>query len=553
MRIRGKILGGLTAVTILTIVMGGYAAISLQHSSSLTEKLYDGPLMASDFAGSAMINFVKLDRAVTRALLQRQAGEALDLAEVKEQESSILDDLAIVEERAGDPDSMARIAAVKAALAQWPAFRDRLLGDAAPAGDAAARLLTEKDALLKSIGSKIEIVNEAAKEQGYYFRQDARRITNNALIGLVMVAAAAVILTLLMAFLLARNIGRPVSAMATAMSQLAGGNLSVEIPGSGRKDEVGDMAGAVSFFKDNMGRTEALAAEQRAEQARKEQRQQTIESYIRAFDQNVTGTLGSLSGATADLEATANSMANTATETNSKATAVATASEEASSNVQTVAAAAEQLSGSISEISRQVSESARIATEAVSEAGRTNDRVQVLADAAQKIGDVVKLINAIAGQTNLLALNATIEAARAGEAGKGFAVVASEVKNLATQTAKATEDIAAQVTAIQGATGGTVDAIRGIAVTIGRINEIATGVAAAVEEQGAATQEIARNVQQASTGTRQVSANIAGVTQAAGDTGDAAARVLSATGDLARQGDSLRGEVSQFLANIRAA
>ena len=553
MRIRGKILGGLTAVTILTIVMGGYAAISLQHSSSLTEKLYDGPLMASDFAGSAMINFVKLDRAVTRALLQRQAGEALDLAEVKEQESSILDDLAIVEERAGDPDSMARIAAVKAALAQWPAFRDRLLGDAAPAGDAAARLLTEKDALLKSIGSKIEIVNEAAKEQGYYFRQDARRITNNALIGLVMVAAAAVILTLLMAFLLARNIGRPVSAMATAMSQLAGGNLSVEIPGSGRKDEVGDMAGAVSFFKDNMGRTEALAAEQRAEQARKEQRQQTIESYIRAFDQNVTGTLGSLSGATADLEATANSMANTATETNSKATAVATASEEASSNVQTVAAAAEQLSGSISEISRQVSESARIATEAVSEAGRTNDRVQVLADAAQKIGDVVKLINAIAGQTNLLALNATIEAARAGEAGKGFAVVASEVKNQATQTAKATEDIAAQVTAIQGATGGTVDAIRGIAVTIGRINEIATGVAAAVEEQGAATQEIARNVQQASTGTRQVSANIAGVTQAAGDTGDAAARVLSATGDLARQGDSLRGEVSQFLANIRAA
>ena len=553
MRIRGKILSGLTAVTILTIVMGGYAAVSLQHSSSLTEKLYDGPLMASDFAGSAMINFVKLDRAVTQALLQRQAGESPNLAAVKEQESSIVDDLAIIEERAGDADSMARIGAVKTALAQWSGLRDRLFGDTAPAGDATAKLLAEKDALIKSIGSKIDIVNEAAKEQGYYFRQDARRFTNNAVIGLVVVAAVAVMLTLLMAFLLARNIGRPVSAMATAMSQLAGGNLSVEIPGSGRNDEVGDMAGAMSFFKENMERTDALAAEQRAEQGRKEQRQQTIESYIRTFDQNVTGTLGSLSGATTDLEATANSMANTATETNSKATAVATASEEASSNVQTVAAAAEQLSASISEISRQVSESARIATEAVNEAGRTNERVQALAEAAQKIGDVVKLINAIAGQTNLLALNATIEAARAGEAGKGFAVVASEVKNLATQTAKATEDIAAQVNAIQGATGGTVEAIRGIAVTIGRINEIATGVAAAVEEQGAATQEIARNVQQASAGTREVSANIAGVTQAAGDTGDAAARVLSATGDLARQGDSLRSEVSQFLANIRAA
>jgi methyl-accepting chemotaxis protein len=553
MRIRGKILGGLTAITIVTMVMGGYAAVSLQHAGSLTERLYDGPLMASDFAGSAMTNFVKLDRAVTRALLQRQAGAAVDTASVKEQESAIVDDLAIVEERSNDPASMTRINEVKTALGQWDALRDKLLGDTALSAEAIAALLKDKDALMKTIGSRIDIVNEAAKEQGYYFRQDARRIVSNAVMGLVVVAAVAVVLTLLIGFLLARNIGQPVAAMATAMTKLAGGDMSAAIPGNGRRDEVGDMAGAVLFFKDNMEKTVGLAAEQRAEQARKEQRQKTVEDYIRAFDQTVTGTLGTLSNSTDDLKATAHSMANTATETNAKATAVATASEEASTNVQTVASAAEELSASIAEISRQVSESSRISAEAVSEADRTNQRVQVLSDAAQKIGDVVKLINAIAGQTNLLALNATIEAARAGEAGKGFAVVASEVKNLATQTAKATEDIAAQVTAIQGATGGTVEAIRGIAQTIGRINEIATGVASSVEQQGAATQEIARNVQQASAGTQEVSSNIAGVTQAAGQTGDAAERVLGATTELARQGESLRAEVSQFLASIRAA
>jgi len=255
-----------------------------------------------------------------------------------------------------------------------------------------------------------------------------------------------------------------------------------------------------------------------------------------------------VASASAEMEASAQSMSATAEETNRQASAVAAASEEASTNVQTVASAAEELSSSISEISRQVTQSSEVARKAVEEAAKTNTTVKGLVEAAQKIGDVVNLINDIAGQTNLLALNATIEAARAGEAGKGFAVVASEVKSLATQTAKATEDIGRQIGAIQGATNDAVNAIHGIGQTIEEIAKIASNISAAVEEQGSATQEIARNVQQASVGTQEVSSNITGVTRAATDTGSAAGQVLTAAQELARQGDALKKEVESFLA-----
>ena len=221
-------------------------------------------------------------------------------------------------------------------------------------------------------------------------------------------------------------------------------------------------------------------------------------------------------------------------------------------NVQTVASATEELSSSIREIGNQVSESSRIVGAAVTQADDTNAKVKALAEAAQKIGDVVTLINEIAGQTNLLALNATIEAARAGEAGKGFAVVASEVKNLATQTAKATEEIAGQVRAIQDATDTSAQAIDTIAQTINRVNEISTAIASAVEEQGAATQEIARNVQQAAQGTTEVSSNIGSVTQVAQETGAAATQLLSSAGELARNGTLLRSQVDDFLREVRA-
>jgi methyl-accepting chemotaxis protein len=387
--------------------------------------------------------------------------------------------------------------------------------------------------------------------------ETTKATTQHALSSTSMLQASAALITLVLgvaaAFFIGRSIARPVTVMTAAMQKLAGGDKSAEIPARDGKDEIAEMARAVDVFKRNMIEADEIAAQQRAEQTKKEQRQKAVEAHIAAFDSSVQQVVGTVTSASTELRSTAEGMATTAEEASRQTTAVAAAAEQASTNVQTVATATEELSSSISEIGRQVAESSRIAAKAVEDAGRTNTTIQGLADAAQKIGEVVTLIQDIASQTNLLALNATIEAARAGEAGKGFAVVASEVKTLANQTAKATEEISAQIAAMQGVTKNAVEAIAGIDETIGRINEIAVSIASAVEEQSAATREIARNTQQAAHGTGDVSRNIGGVNQAASDAGRAAAQVLSSSADLSRQAETLRAEIDRFLANIRAA
>jgi methyl-accepting chemotaxis protein len=369
-----------------------------------------------------------------------------------------------------------------------------------------------------------------------------------------VIAAVAALAALGVAVAMSRAIATPVRGMTAAMSSLAGGDKSVAIPGLARADEIGAMAKAVQVFKDNMIETERLRGEQEeAKQRAEAERRQAMLDLAAKFEASVGGVVGAVNSAAAELQATAQSLSSTAEETAQQSNAVAAASEQMTQNVQTVASATEELSSSIREIGNQVSESSRIVGGAVSQAEDTNVKVKTLAEAAQKIGDVVTLINEIAGQTNLLALNATIEAARAGEAGKGFAVVASEVKNLATQTAKATDEISGQIRAIQDATARSAQAIEDITQTIGRVNEISTAIASAVEEQGAATQEISRNVQEASTGTAEVSTNITGVTQASAQTSAGSTQVLSAASELARNGEKLRQEVEAFLATVRAA
>jgi len=354
--------------------------------------------------------------------------------------------------------------------------------------------------------------------------------------------------------MLAGSIARPILAITETMRALAQGNLTVDVPMRNRRDEVGRMAQAVAVFKDNAAEMEALKAEQEElERNAAAEKKKAMDKLVAEFQESVGSIVDIVTSAAAEMEATAASMTETAEQTTHQATVVATAAEEASTNVETVASAAEELSSSVAEISRQAGSSSEIVSEAVQESERTNVMVKGLADAGQKIGAVTSLIQEIAEQTNLLALNATIEAARAGAAGRGFAVVASEVKELASQTSKATEEISGQIAAMQGATGETVNAIESIGSTIGKINGITTSIASAVEEQGAATQEIARNVQQAAEGTRNVSSNIGGVNEAATRTGAAASQVLAAAGDLSKQAAMLRHQVDNFLNAVRAA
>lgn len=371
---------------------------------------------------------------------------------------------------------------------------------------------------------------------------------------LLLLGSVALVVMLLLTFWIVSVTVRSINLVAQTTKQLADGDTDVDIAGLVRRDELGQIVQALEVFRDNTQQVNALRIEQEAAEKRSSEERKAMRIKMAdTFEASVKAVVQAVSQSATQMQNSARGMSSNAEEMQMRSKTVASASETASMNVQTVASAAEELSSSINEIGRQVSESARVTTQAVAEMRQTDVYVQSLAVAAQKIGDVVKLINDIAGQTNLLALNATIEAARAGEAGKGFAVVASEVKNLAMQTTKATEDIGTQINAIQSATTNAVQAIGGISTTIGRVNDIATSIASAVQEQGAATKEIAHSVQEASTGTTEVSSNISSVTAAAEVTGKASGSVLIAAGELTKQAASLQSEVDKFLTTIRSA
>ncbi|WP_076858574.1 methyl-accepting chemotaxis protein [Bradyrhizobium mercantei] len=371
-----------------------------------------------------------------------------------------------------------------------------------------------------------------------------------AVAGLMLLALLAGSLAVLA---MARSITVPINTLASNMTALAEGNLDLEVGATDRGDEIGVMARTVQFFKQSMIRSADLAAKESEAVNQRAARVARVGDLTNRFQDDIGAVIDAVISASAQLESTAALMSGSAGKTSEQAANVAEATQAASSNMQTVAAATEQLSGSVGEIGRQVTQSAQIAQRAAADGRRTNETVQGLSAAAEKIGDVVKLISEIASQTNLLALNATIEAARAGDAGRGFAVVAAEVKTLAEQTAKATDDIRAQIGAIQATSGDVVTAIRGMTVTIDEINEIASSIASAVEEQGAATQEIARNVQHAAKGTGDISANIGAVTGAAEESGVAAGQVLGASQELSRQSARMRVHVESFISGIKAA
>ena len=436
-------------------------------------------------------------------------------------------------------------------LAQYREALSRVLENTQTIGDLEIQMNGAASAIMQGASAmKADLVSDQKRLEA---ESDAGIIQTEHLI--VMLAGGGFLLGAVLALLLGKGISRPMIAMCKAMRELAGGHFDVVLPGLGRKDEVGEMAAAVEEFKlQAVAKAERDAAAQEAQnKASSEARRIELIRFADEFETAVGAIVSNVSASAVQLESAAGTLTRTAETTQGLSSQVAGASEEASSNMQSVASATEELSTSVDEIGKRVRESNRIAQAAVKQAEQTDGRIGKLSRAAQQIGDVVKLITAIAEQTNLLALNATIEAARAGESGRGFAVVAAEVKSLASQTAKATDEISSHISGMQDATQESVAAIKEIGGTIGQISEIASSISAAVEQQSTATQEIARSVQNVAQGTNQAAANIMQVNRGATETGSASEEVLNSALTLSSESTRLRAELDRFMANIRAA
>jgi methyl-accepting chemotaxis protein len=556
LRIGARLAIGFSLVLIFTGAIGLIGISTAGKLGQATMDLYNHPLTAMSHLAQANVAFFSI-RTTARDIILADSPDVVTKLEsdLDKQAAGFIGEITAVRDASLDSDKQIFDRMVTTMRDLREALKE--VANKSRSGDKTGALATLKQrpltlglSLVDGLKSVAEFSN--TKAMSFFNMAQSTQVervrTNWILLAAALFAGAA------SAYLIMRSITAPISAMKANMEALANGNLSVEIAGLDRRDELGAMAKTVQVFKDNAKQVAELQQKQHRMQAdAAEERRGAMQKLASDFEASVMGVVQDVSGAALEMQNASQSLSTSAQQASSQASAVAAASEQASSNVQTVAAAAEELTASIGEISRQVAEAARISADASEETAHTNEMVKELAFAADKIGDVVNLINEIASQTNLLALNATIEAARAGDAGKGFAVVANEVKHLALQTARATGEINTQISAVQEQTKRAVAAIKRIGDVIDQVKHISSGIAAAVEEQGAATQGIAINVEQAARGTQEVSSNIHGITEVAETTRASASNVLSVANGLSRNSQRLTDEMARFLGVVRSA
>jgi methyl-accepting chemotaxis protein len=537
-----------------------FIVLSMQKIDADYSALLDGPAKASVSLPRASRSLIYVDRSIFRLAVETtEAGNQAALAQIKEGRAGVEryfeEAIKAIPAHAGELSKLYdRIKVIRQGDCAKVIDMGLAAFDAASNAKTAAFMLTACDPIINGIVEDLVKLTDVVQSETDKASAELTTSTDRTIyIACAIMVASLAFASLLAVYLTRRFVTGPLGRVEGGLGELTRDNLDARVDGADRKDEVGSMARSFETLRQGLLRARDLEAAQRAEALEKARRGEKIAGLVREFETLITREVGVLAVSATQLQDNAAAMSSAADQTRQQSGAVASATTQASANVQTVASATEEMTAASRSIGGQVTKASQMAGQAVDESARTGAVIDGLAASAQKVGEVVQLINNIASQTNLLALNATIEAARAGEMGKGFAVVAQEVKSLANQTAKATEEIAGQITNIQATTGAAVSAVKDIGAAIGQINDVASEVAAAVQQQVAATDEISRNVQQAAQGTEEISVNIVGVAEAAEHTGSAAVALLSVSKALAGQAEDLRVEVDRFLAALNAA